>query len=37
MGFGYVDDVSMKSNNKKIGDERLSQTLDFLDFTGMQI
>ena len=36
-GFGYVDDVNMRSNNKKIGDEILSRTADFLDFTGMQV
>ena len=36
-GFGYVDDVSMRSNNKKTGDKKLSRTADFLDFTGMQI
>ena len=35
-GFGYVDDVNMRSNNKKIGDKILSRTADFLDFTGMQ-
>ena len=29
-GFGYVDDVNMRSNNKKIGDEILSRTADFL-------
>ena len=36
-GFGYVDDVNMRSNNEKTGDEILSQTADFLDFTGMQV
>ena len=36
-GFGYVDDVNMRSNNKKTGDEILSRTADFLDFTGMQV
>ena len=35
--FGYVDGVNMRSNNKKIGDEILSRTADFLDFTGMQV
>ena len=33
--FGYVDGVNMRSNNKKTGDEILSRTADFLDFTGM--
>ena len=36
-GFGYVDDLNMRSNNKKTGDEILSRTADFLDFTGMQV
>ena len=36
-GFGYADDVNMRSNNRKIGDEILSRTADFLDFTGMQL
>ena len=36
-GFGYVDAVNMRSNNRKTGDEMLSRTADFLDFTGMQV
>ena len=36
-GFGYVDDVNMRSKNKKIRDKILSRTADSLDFTGMQV
>ena len=36
-GFGYVDHINVRSNNKKTGDEILSRTAGFLDFAGMQV